>query len=865
MPLRIFLAWFLYAAACHGAPPIAGDGSLGTAISRTGNAWSINGGTQMNGNLFQSFSRFNVPTGQSATFYGANDVLNIVGRVTGPDASNIDGLLRSSIPGASLWLMNPKGVVFGPHASLDLGGSFHVTTADYLKLGASGQFNATNPGASSLSSAPPSAFGFLGPAAAPIIASGTTLQVPDGKELSLVGGDITLANATLKAPGGRIELRGGDITATGSMVSVDSDAGLAAGRIVVRGGMLTLNNTWLTSNNLAAGDGGGIDIALDGDFLMKDGVALSWTSGGGAAGDIAIRARNISLLDGATLEVTTFGPGRGGAILLDAAQAVALSGNNGSFQSSLFNSSDGTGDAGRIVISAPRFAMDGALVSLQSHVGGNAGNFEVQAGDIALVNGSRIDSTTFAGGRGGAITLVAGGSISMSGGSSILSGTRGAGSGGTVTVSTPLLAMSDAMIFSQSNGAATVTGNGGNVTVRAGRITMDNGAQINTSTFTAGGGGAIDVGASEAIVITGFNDIGFISGFLSGAMLFGRGGRVSVATPLLRVDGGLIGTAGYLSASAGDIEVRAGRVELANGGRIDASTFGSGSGGAVSVAATDSISILGKRDEAVTDRLLRQFVFLATGVNLPDAVFNQIRPAFGNFSSSGIASRAIFAGDAGPVSVSARDILMGGGGVISSESRGSGNAGGIAINAANSLRLLPGSAITTEATSADGGDITIKAASLVYLSGSQITTSVNTSTGKGGNISIDPAFVVLDNSEIIARAARGQGGNINIVSDFYLNFDSLVDASSQQGGISGSVQIAAPKVDVNSSLTTLNANYLDASSLMRESCAARAGRAAANSFTGTGRGGLAQAPAQSGMVAENAAAERLALAAACGD
>uniref|UniRef100_UPI0011781C66 filamentous hemagglutinin N-terminal domain-containing protein n=1 Tax=Candidatus Entotheonella palauensis TaxID=93172 RepID=UPI0011781C66 len=89
-------------------------------------------GQQLGGNLFHSFGDFNVNTGESATFTGPGSVSNIIGCVTGGNLSNIDGLLRSDIVGANLFLLNPQGVIFGPNASLDVTGSFHVSTADVL-------------------------------------------------------------------------------------------------------------------------------------------------------------------------------------------------------------------------------------------------------------------------------------------------------------------------------------------------------------------------------------------------------------------------------------------------------------------------------------------------------------------------------------------------------------------------------------------------------------------------------------------------------------------------------------------------------------------------------------------------------------
>ena len=88
---------------------------------------------------------------------------NILSRVTGGDASNIFGSIQTTGFGdASLFLLNPAGVLFGPSASLDIGGSFHVTTADYVQLGEDGRFYASLDQTSVLTIASPVAFGFSG-------------------------------------------------------------------------------------------------------------------------------------------------------------------------------------------------------------------------------------------------------------------------------------------------------------------------------------------------------------------------------------------------------------------------------------------------------------------------------------------------------------------------------------------------------------------------------------------------------------------------------------------------------------------------------------------------------------------------------
>lgn len=44
---------------------------------------------------------------------------------------------------------------------MNVSGSFHGSTADYLKMSDGAKFHATNPNGSTLSAAPPAAFGFL--------------------------------------------------------------------------------------------------------------------------------------------------------------------------------------------------------------------------------------------------------------------------------------------------------------------------------------------------------------------------------------------------------------------------------------------------------------------------------------------------------------------------------------------------------------------------------------------------------------------------------------------------------------------------------------------------------------------------------
>src|SRR2546428_23140 len=120
-------------------------------------------------NLFHSFGQFNIRTflddnrqvTETATFTGPGSITNILSRVTGGSPSWIDGKLRSEILGANFFLLNPRGVMFGSNASLDVSGSFHVSTADFIRLADGGVFNASLSNQSVLTVAEPAAFGFL--------------------------------------------------------------------------------------------------------------------------------------------------------------------------------------------------------------------------------------------------------------------------------------------------------------------------------------------------------------------------------------------------------------------------------------------------------------------------------------------------------------------------------------------------------------------------------------------------------------------------------------------------------------------------------------------------------------------------------
>jgi filamentous hemagglutinin family protein len=258
------------------------DRSFGSPTTLIGPNYSItaNLGKQFGGNLFHSFGQFGLSPGESAAFSGPATVNNVIGRVTGGNPSAIDGRIQSSITGANLYLINPNGIVFGPHATVNVSGSFHASTADYVKMSDGAKFQATNPNASTLSAAPPAAFGFLISKPAAISVNGSSLGPVPGT-LGLVAGPISINSAaTLTAPSGTIQVTSaagaGEVpvdphnTAAltvgnfgsvdikgGSRLDVGNLGGLGAGgSVFTHAGALTISASEIGADNYGSGQGG---------------------------------------------------------------------------------------------------------------------------------------------------------------------------------------------------------------------------------------------------------------------------------------------------------------------------------------------------------------------------------------------------------------------------------------------------------------------------------------------------------------------------------------------------------------------------------------------------------------------------------
>jgi len=350
------------------------DGTLGARVELPGKNFDITPdlGKQLSTNLFHSFDRFSLQADESATFSGANSIQNIIARVTGGHPSMIDGTLRSTIPEAELYLINPYGILFGKNAKLDFHGGFHATTADELRFEDGITFNARTPHASNLLSvAPIQSFGFLSDTPAAIHLQDSRLLVLDGHTLSLIGGELNLQGdvlkdergepvvngvtgilqfptyaytAELKTPAGRINLA--SVASRGEVIPSNNDlritstqlgnitlnhaeaktSGLGSGNIFIRGADLTLQDGKISNIVEGQQDGGVIDIHAR-DILVAgspiDSNITADTNSSGHGGEIRIAAKNLEL-SGGSITTSAYDRGHGGNIVIQVADNIKL-------------------------------------------------------------------------------------------------------------------------------------------------------------------------------------------------------------------------------------------------------------------------------------------------------------------------------------------------------------------------------------------------------------------------------------------------------------------------------------------------------------------------------------------------------------
>ncbi len=812
---------------------ITSDGTLGTIVTPSGSVHTITGGTRPGGgaNLFHSFGLFNVGAGDTANFFNDSGLStsNILSRVTGGNPSNIFGTIQTtSFGSANLFLINPAGVVFGPTASLNVGGAFHVSTADYVRLTDGTRFNAVpGPQDAVLTSAPPEAFGFLDPNPAAIAIQGSTLQVGEGQTLSVVGGPRTFMTDEGETVPSGVSMTGGLLSAPSGQVKLASVG--SPGEILLSGLQPAPNVNGSSFTAMGAiglsqeatldvsGAPGGTVLIRGGQFVVDRSTIKNVNSGDGAGGDIAINVDSLTLTGGAQIVTSSEGAGNGGRILITATEAVSVSGFDSEFTLSGL---------------APFGFVTSGVFSLASS-SGNGGDITITAPTVAMDNGAILGAITFGDGRGGDVAINAG-TVNLSSGAQIFSSggldfittfeVVGTGSGGNITVTATEAVNISGMspdVFTTSNisSFAFSSGTGGSVLVSAPDVHVEGGGNLSSISVGEGNGGNITVLATDVLSISGTDDFGNLSNIQSLAFASGNSGSVSISAGSVALDRGIIKTDAALGTGiAWDLTLEVeGDLSITGGGAIE-TLGGAGSAGNITINA-DTVSISGQFDSSTRSRienintltgpsgdivLSSRTLLLSSGARINNESFDQ---QTGNVSISATDSVTI-SGDS-KIRMSAEDVAGGlltisapvialDQGSLQTLTSGSGDAGAIMLSAGN-LTLSRGSTVTSETKTeggGSGGPIMVSASDSVFLSGGSTITSSTLASGQAGPLTVTAVNLVsLAGSGaglLTETSGSGRGGDITAQGNqVQLADGATISAKSTGTGNAGNIQIAA--------------------------------------------------------------------------
>src|SRR4028119_738784 len=496
------------------------DNSLGAESSRTvpdtiNNLPSdrIIGGAIRGVNLFHSLREFSIPQGRGAYFENPSGIANIFTRVTGNNPSNILGNL-GVLGNSNLFLINPKGIVFGPKARLDVRGSFVGSSASGVVFNNGFEFSSANPQTVPLLAINiPVGLRFRENPGAIVNASsvsqvieGTTipvgLAVPPGKTLAMVGGDVIFNNGFASAFSGNIQL--GSVASPGFVRFNITPIGLGLDYTNV-GNLGNIELSGLSAVT-ASGPGGGAIALRGGNVTLRDRAALiSYTIGDINGRDITVDAAQLNILDQALISTATTGTGVGGNVTVRATDSVEIKGIGfDNFRQTVLAASttETAGTAGTASFSSLQSG-----IAVLTEGAGRAGNIAVETKQLRLAEGARVLNPSFSTGNGGNIAIKASESVEVN-------------ASGVIT-------------------SAASQGNAGTLTIDTGKLIVRNGAAVATAIFGAGNGGNLTVRASEQVIVTENRDSLLATAIATNSFgATGNPGNIEINTRSLLVEGG---------------------------------------------------------------------------------------------------------------------------------------------------------------------------------------------------------------------------------------------------------------------------------------------------------------------------------------
>ncbi len=337
---------------------------------------------------------------------------------------------------------------------------------------------------------------------------------PDGQSFSALfanvypgatgtGGKLTVKTEQLSFQDGQIStsVKEGAIGDGGNLT-------VQTGRLIVRDGGQILANTFGEGNagNLTVSARESVEVigkTVDNQFAS----ALLTSSEEGATGNggnLTVETRRLIVRDGAQIGAGTLGKGNGGSLIVSVSESVEVVG-----------------------------ASSGLFTSVNSGLTGNGGDLSVETRRLIIRDGAQIVSGTFGQGDAGSLTVLANESVEVVGKSADGKSASGlftsvapqsTGDGGNLSVETGRLTVRDgAQITARTLGK----GEAGNLTVSARSIELDKQAGI-TTIARSGNGGNIELRLQDLLLLRRNSQISSTSGI---TQQDGNGGNITINAP----------------------------------------------------------------------------------------------------------------------------------------------------------------------------------------------------------------------------------------------------------------------------------------------------------------------------------------------
>ncbi len=807
---------------------IVTDGSMGAQLNLNGPNYRIGQdlGNLVGNNLFHSFEVFSLSSGESAVFTGANSIENVIGRVTGTQASLIQGLLKSEIGNADLYLINPNGVIFGEGAKVDVPGSFYVSTANSVGFSDGSQFSASNTATSSLTVATPESFGFLGNQSGDIVFQGTDLNLKNGGYSHFSAANVRVNNARIVQSGGGLTLFA--IGGQGATLDINAPQLLGNGELSFNDAELKVegegyNQLSMLANQIGFQDSfvsvlnrgssqntGGLSIGA-GDIELGNSLLSVATKGDGSSGNIDINAQNLSMrgnaeAGGSEISIESRSQsGAAGQLNIEIENKLSLVN-----ESRISNATRHAGEGGSIFIKAGQLIVDTGNsanhAEIATFTGGDAdaGDIHIEVSeDLSLIGNAQVNASTLGNGNAGDININASNltitetepepsnqsNVGIQSLSGLQTDINNAPQGNSGNIN---LDISGALNIKDGGQIVSVTvgdGDAGNIQINAGSLTLEgtrnsSGSVIGSNTLgpnATGDAGNINIEVDSRIEMLGASLI------TTTAVSAGNAGDLDIVAGSLLMQGGQ-GTSSNINSAtfgpnangnAGDISIQVqGAVELMDGASISSDTENNGNAGNIFITAA-SLSMTSEPGQDRED----------TGISSSAQSEDDMVPSSGNAGNIelaiagdillqgdvSIATEGESRGNAGNIKIQADNLFLRGG-ELESKSEGesfkAGNAGEIDINLTGTLEMVGGAAIASDSfNGGDAGDININANALI-MNGfgrkgefSAITSTAAWGESNSGNITInvDTVIGMQDGANIISDSIlAGRAGTINI-------------------------------------------------------------------------------------------------------